>query len=69
VIKTLGVLFDIEVDTLSQRVKSAPDFLDALSLPEPTNDGPFHIQLPSITTSRNELDLSCAAVFGTGVSL
>lgn len=55
VIKTLGKLFEVEVDSLSKRVKAAPDFLGALSLTEPTNDGPFHIPLPSIATSSEEL--------------
>lgn len=56
VIKTLGTLFDFKVDTLSQRVKAAPDFLGALSLSEPTNDGPPHIPLPSVATSKDEFD-------------
>lgn len=56
VIKTLGALFGVKVDTLSRRVKAAPDFLGALSLSEPTNDGPPHIPLPSIATSKAEFE-------------
>jgi len=54
--KTLREIFGIDGEPLSQREKSAPHFLGALSLPEPTNDGPFHIPFPSISPSDAELN-------------
>lgn len=56
VIKTLSNLFGLPGNTLSQRVKAAPDVLGALSLSGPTNDGPFHIPLPSINPTDHELN-------------
>ena len=54
--KTLREIFSLSGDHLSKREKAAPHFLHALSLPEPTNEGPFHVPLPSINPSDGELD-------------
>lgn len=56
VIKTLRKIFEIGGTALTPRENAAPDFLDVLSLPEPTNDGPFHIPMPSISPSDPELN-------------
>lgn len=54
--KTLREIFGIHGKALSQREKAAPHFLGALSLHAPTNDGPSHIPLPSISPSDGELN-------------
>ena len=52
---TLRTLFGLMGDSLSDREAVAPHVLDVLSLPEPSNDGPSAIPLPSIVAGDAEL--------------
>ncbi|RFB79256.1 alkaline phosphatase family protein [Methylovirgula sp. 4M-Z18] len=54
VLATLRKLFQLGAP-LSQRDAVAPDLLDALSLPAPTNDGPDSIPVPMVSSSADEI--------------
>ena len=54
ILATLRNLYDLG-KPLSERDKAAPDVLHALSLPEPTNDGPASLILPTISPSQEQI--------------
>jgi len=54
ILSTLRKLFSLGAP-LTNRDAAAPDLLGALSLPEPTNDGPSSLALPTISPSDEEL--------------
>ena len=53
IIATLRSLFGI--GPLTARDKAAPDLLAALSLPQPTNEGPTHLELPALPPTSEEI--------------
>lgn len=59
IIATLRNLFSLG-GPLTARDGAAPDFLHALSLPAPSNDGPDHLPVPMTTASRAALATAVA---------
>ncbi|HET9148015.1 MAG TPA: alkaline phosphatase family protein, partial [Acetobacteraceae bacterium] len=59
ILATLRRLFDLE--PLTARDAAAPDLLHALSLPEPSNQGPASIPMLSASISRQEMEKALAA--------
>lgn len=53
ILATLRRLFDLE--PLTARDQAAPDLLHALSLPEPSNDGPASVPMPSVSASPQQV--------------
>jgi len=60
IMKTISELFALPAAQLTPRAAAAPSLLPYLTLPAPTNNGPYFLQTPRLTPTRPEINAMAA---------